>query len=65
MRGYERHEFFNFATEQPSLKRQQMLPFYAFVGKLRTFLESVAARLHWFGWSFHSRGRSAGDDAPI
>jgi hypothetical protein len=46
MRGYERHEFFNFATEQPSLKRQQMLPFYAFVGKLYTFLESVAGRLH-------------------
>jgi hypothetical protein len=44
MRGYERHEFFNVATEQPSLKRQQMLPFYAFVGKLRTFLESVAVR---------------------
>jgi hypothetical protein len=34
MRGDERHEFFNFATEQPSLKQQQMLPFYAFVGKL-------------------------------
>jgi hypothetical protein len=47
MRGYERHEFFNFPSEQPSLKREQMLPFYAFVGKLCTFLESVAARRHY------------------
>jgi hypothetical protein len=46
MRGYELHEFFNFATQQPSLNRQQMLPFYAFVGKLCTFLKGVAAWLH-------------------
>jgi len=46
MRSYERHEFFNVATEQPSLKRRQMLSFYAFVGKLCTFLKGVAARLH-------------------
>jgi len=54
MRGYQLHEFFNFATEQPSLKRRQMLPFYAFVGKLCTFLKSVAARLHpiWLELSF-------------
>jgi hypothetical protein len=63
MRGYERHEFFNFATEQPSLKRQQMLPFYAFVGKLYTFLESVAGRLHviwleFFRGAFPGRRRA-------
>jgi hypothetical protein len=55
MRGYERHEFFNFATEQPSLKQRQMLPFYAFVGKLNTFSESVAGRLHLI-WLEFSRG---------
>jgi hypothetical protein len=26
------HEFFNFVNEQPSLKRRQMLTFYAFAG---------------------------------
>jgi uncharacterized protein (DUF427 family) len=55
MRGYELHEFFNFDTQQPSLKRRQMLPFYAFVGKLYTFLESVAGRLHLI-WLEISRG---------
>jgi hypothetical protein len=64
MRGEERHEFFNFPSEQPSLKREQMLPFYAFVGKLCTFLESVAARLHLIWLEFLARALG-GDDAPI
>jgi hypothetical protein len=34
MRGYELDGYFNFGTAQPSLKRQQMPDFYAFVGKL-------------------------------
>src|SRR6516165_10596584 len=34
--------FSMFATEQPRLNREQMLPFYAFVGKLHTLSRSVA-----------------------
>jgi hypothetical protein len=40
-------EFFIFATEQPRLNRGQMLSFYAFVGKLHTLLETVAAGRHY------------------
>jgi hypothetical protein len=65
MRGYERHEFFNFPRQQPSLKPEQMLPFYAFVGKLYTFFESVAGRLHLVWLEFSFAGRSPGDGAPI
>src|SRR5690242_6530597 len=40
------HGLFNFAIEQPRLKRRQVLPFYAFVGKLHTLLKTVAAGIH-------------------
>jgi hypothetical protein len=41
------HEFFNFVSKQPRLKRQQMLPFYAFAGKLNNFQERVAEGIHF------------------
>jgi hypothetical protein len=41
------HEFFNLATQEPSLKHQQMLTFYAFAGKLKSFHDSVARGLHF------------------
>jgi hypothetical protein len=45
-------KFFNFATKLPRLIRRQMLPFYAFVGKLHTLLETVAAGIHLMCESF-------------
>jgi hypothetical protein len=42
----KRLEFFNFATAQPRLNREQVLPFYAFVGKLHTLLKTVADGIH-------------------
>jgi hypothetical protein len=41
------HEFFNFGSKEPRLKRWQMLPFYAFAGKLNTIQERVAERIHF------------------
>jgi hypothetical protein len=38
-----------------------MLPFYAFVGKLCTFLKSVAARLHLIWLAFSFAGAFAGE----
>jgi hypothetical protein len=46
MRGFELNEFLNFASEQPRLKRRQMLPFYAFVGKLHSLSKTVATGIH-------------------
>src|SRR5215472_15778726 len=40
------HEFLNFASDQPRLKRRQMLPFYAFVGKLHSLSTTVATGIH-------------------
>jgi hypothetical protein len=48
-RSLNLHEFFNFVNEQPSLKRRQMLTFYAFVGQLRSFLAGVAGKIHFLG----------------
>jgi hypothetical protein len=44
-------------VEQPSLNQQQMLPFYAFVGKLETFLKTVADGIQLICESFSSLGR--------
>jgi hypothetical protein len=44
VRSVNFREFFNFGCKQPSLKRQQVLTFYAFAGQLRRFLGSVAGR---------------------
>jgi hypothetical protein len=46
VRGYELAKYFSFATAQPSLNPRQMMPFYAFVGKLHTLSKSVAAGIH-------------------
>jgi hypothetical protein len=63
-------EFFNFAAKQPRLKLHQMLPFYAFAGKLKNFQKRVAAKLHFLGavsplnalsaWNFEPFGRALG-----
>jgi hypothetical protein len=47
VRSLNLHEFFNFVTEQPSLKLQQMLSFYAFVGQLKNLSAGVAGRIHF------------------
>jgi hypothetical protein len=59
-------EFFIFAAKQPRLKLHQMLPFYAFAGKLKNFQKRVAAKLHFLdavsplnalsAWNFERSG---------
>jgi hypothetical protein len=57
--------------KQPSLKRWQMLPFYAFAGKLKRFLSGVADKLHFCGrkclltLSFWRRSINASLEQPL
>jgi hypothetical protein len=55
VRGLNLHEFFNFVTQQPRLKLQQMLTFYAFAGQLKNLSAGVARRIHFWGFGGSSK----------